>query len=57
MLGSISNDSIVGNIRYKVTDGEILLSISAMSHNVILEGTFVSLNLSKEQAINLKAHL
>ena len=53
----ISNDSVVGNIRVKVTDGEIVFPKSAKSHNVPVEGTFVSLNLSKEQAINLKAHL
>ncbi len=48
----ISNDSIVGNIRVKVTDGEIVFPKSAKSHNVIQESTFASLHLSKEQAIN-----
>ena len=48
----ISNDSIVGNIRVKVTDGEIVFPKSAKSHNVTEESTFVSLYLSEEQAIN-----
>ena len=53
----ISDDSIFGNIRVKVMDGEIIFPKSAKNHNVTLEGTFVRLELSKEQAINWKVHL
>ena len=53
----ISDDSIFGNIRVKVTDGEIIFPKSAKNHNVIVEGTFVRLDLSKEQAVNWKVHL
>ena len=53
----ILNDSIFGNIRVKVMDGEIIFPKSAKNHNVTVEGTFVRLELSKEQAINWKVHL
>ena len=52
----ISDESIFGNIRVKVTDGEIIFPKSAKNHNVTVEGTFVRLELSKEQAINWKVH-
>ena len=44
----ISYDSIFGNIRVKVTDGEIIFPKSAKNHNVTVGGTFVRLDLSKE---------
>ena len=53
----ISDDSIFGNIRVKVTDGEIIFPKSAKNHNVTVGGTFVRLDLSKEQAVNWKVHL
>ena len=53
----ISYESIFGNIRVKVTDGEIIFPKSAKNHNVTVEGTFVRLDLSKEQTVNWKVHL
>ena len=44
-------------IRVKVTDGEIVFPLSAKNHNVTVQGTFVRLDLSKDQAINWKVHL
>ena len=38
-------------------DGEIIFPKSSKNHNVTVEGTFVRLELSKEQAINWKVHL
>ena len=53
----ISDDSTAGGIRVKVTDGEIVFPKSAKNHNVTVQGTFVRLDLSKDQAINWKVHL
>ena len=44
-------------IRVKVTDGEIVFPLSAIGKNVIVEGEFSKLELSKSQAINWKIHL
>ena len=53
----ISDDSTAGNIRVKVTDGEIVFPKSAKNHSVTVQGTFIRLDLSKDQAINWKVHL
>tara|TARA_B100000963_G_C22308192_1_gene528831 strand:- start:106 stop:609 length:504 start_codon:yes stop_codon:yes gene_type:complete len=45
------------SIRIKVTDGEIVFPLSAKGKNVIAEGTFTKLELSKKQAKNWKYHL
>ncbi len=47
----------VGSLRVKVIDGEIVFPLSARNHNVTVQGTFVRLDLSKDQAINWKVHL
>ena len=53
----ISDKSQTGPIRVKVTDGEIVFPLSAKNHIVTVQGTFVRLDLSKDQAINWKVHL
>lgn len=53
----ISDKNQAGPIRVKVTDGEIVFPLSAKNHNVTVQGTFVRLDLSKDQAINWKVHL
>ena len=53
----ISDKNQTGSIRVKVTDGEIVFPLSAKNHNVTVQGTFVRLDLSKDQAINWKVHL
>ena len=53
----ISDKNQTGPIRVKVTDGEIVFPLSAKNHNVTVQGTFVRLDLSKDQAINWKVHL
>ncbi len=53
----ISDESQIGIIRVKVTDGEIVFPKSAKNHNITVQGTFMRLNLTKEQAINWKIHL
>lgn len=53
----ISDESQFGNIRVKVTDGEIVFPKSAKDHNITVLGTFMRLYLTKEQAINWKIHL
>ena len=44
-------------IRVKVKDGDIVFPLSAIDHKTIVQGTFVRLDLSKDQAINWKIHL
>ena len=53
----ISDKNQTGSIRVKVTDGEIVFPLSAKNHIVTVQGTFVRLDLSKDQAINWKVHL
>ena len=53
----ISDKHQTGPIRVKVTDGEIVFPLSSKNHNVTVQGTFVRLDLSKDQAINWKVHL
>ena len=53
----ISDKNKTDPIRVKVTDGEIVFPLSAKNHNVTVQGTFVRLDLSKDQAINWKVHL
>ena len=45
------------SIRIKVTDGEIVFPLSATGKNIIAEGIFTKLELSKKQAKNWKRHL
>ena len=53
----ISDKNQADPIPVKETDGEIVFPLSAKNHNVIVQGTFVRLDLSKDQAINWKVHL
>ena len=45
------------NIRVKVVDGKIVFPLSAVGNNVNVQGEFVKLEFSREQAINWKVHL
>ena len=53
----ISDKNQTGTIRVKVIDGEIVFPLSAKNHDVTVQGSFVRLDLSEDQAINWKVHL
>ena len=53
----ISDDSIFVNIRVKATDGEIIFPKSAKNRNITVQGTFVRLDLPKEQAVDWKVNM
>jgi len=53
----VKDDNSESSIRIKVTDGEIVFPLSAKGRNIIAEGRFNKLELSKKQAKNWKHHL
>ena len=53
----ISDMDKMESVRVKVKDGDIVFPLSAIDHKTIVQGTFVRLDLSKDQAINWKIHL
>ena len=53
----VKEDSTSNTIRVKVTDGIIVFPISAIGHKVDVEGKFVALNFSEDQARSWKVHL
>ena len=53
----ISDMDKMESVRVKVKDGDIVFPLSAIGHKTIVQGTFVRLDLSKDQAINWKIHL
>ena len=53
----ISDMDEMESVRVKVKDGDIVFPLSARDHKIIVQGNFVRLDLSKDQAINWKIHL
>ena len=53
----VKDDNSESSIRIKVKDGEIVFPLSAKGKNIIAEGRFYKLELSKKQAKNWKHHL
>ena len=54
---NVKDNNSESNIRVKVTDGEIVFPLSSKGKQVDVEGTFVKLEFSDEQAKMWKIHL
>ena len=53
----IVSDDLKSSIRIKVTDGEIVFPLSSVGRDIIAQGDFEKLILSKKQAKMWKMHL
>ena len=53
----VKDNSSSNSIRVKVTDGLIVFPISSKGHQVDVEGEFIALNFTENQARSWKVHL